>query len=44
VFNTFPILYFDPGTRRVADPDATAVPIAAPRLARSKSLRPRERP
>jgi uncharacterized membrane protein len=32
VFNTFPILYFEPGTTRVAHPDATAVPIRAPRL------------
>lgn len=44
VFNTFPILYVDPGTGRVADPDATAVPIRPPRLTSPVPLRPQKRP
>jgi hypothetical protein len=44
VFNTFPILYFDPGTQRVTDPDATAVPIKPPRLATPTPLRTQKRP
>ncbi len=39
IFNSFPALYFDPGTRRVADPDATAAPIRVPAINKPPPLR-----
>lgn len=37
-------LCFDPGTRRVADPNATANPIDVPQIAEPGPLRPKKRP
>ena len=39
IFNSFPVLYFEPGTRRVADPDATAAPIRVPAIDAPSPLR-----
>lgn len=44
VFNSFPINYFEPGTRRVADPDATATPITVAPIRDPAPLRPTKRP
>jgi hypothetical protein len=43
VFNSFPINYFEPGTRRVADPDATANPIEVPPIRNPAPLLPKQR-
>lgn len=42
--NSFPILYFDPGSRVVAHPNATASPIHVSRIADTPPLRPKQRP
>jgi HAAS domain-containing protein len=43
VFNAFPVRYFEPGTNRVANPEA-APPLAPPRLTTPPLVAPRERP
>ncbi len=44
VFNTFPILYFEPNSRVIANPDATATPIRVRPIVDAPPLRSRKRP
>ena len=43
-FHSFPILYFEPNSRIVADPTATPVPIHVTPIVDAAPLRPKKRP